>query len=106
MNFLHLLFLKDSAYLSILEEHLPHVLNTFRPDLVLYDAGVDPHIKDELGHLNLSDQGKYYRFFDDESLENSVRYLCNAEIESVKEKKTGKEIILFTISNGVSAIDK
>lgn len=42
-----------------LQEHLPWILNTFRPDLVLYDAGVDPHYKDDLGKLELSDQGKY-----------------------------------------------
>lgn len=36
---------------------LPHIVSTFRPDLVLYDAGVDPHAEDELGRLALSDEG-------------------------------------------------
>ena len=32
-----------------------------RPDLVLYDAGVDPHRDDALGKLALTDQGLYRR---------------------------------------------
>uniref|UniRef100_A0A674PET6 Histone deacetylase 12 n=1 Tax=Takifugu rubripes TaxID=31033 RepID=A0A674PET6_TAKRU len=40
------------------EDHLPWLLDTFRPDLVLYDAGVDPHREDELGKLCLTDQGE------------------------------------------------
>ena len=33
------------------------VLQDFRPDLVLYDAGVDPHADDKLGRLKLTDSG-------------------------------------------------
>ena len=33
------------------------VLQDFRPDLVLYDAGVDPHADDKLGRLKLTDNG-------------------------------------------------
>lgn len=40
------------------EAYLPGLLDTFRPDLVLYDAGVDPHWEDELGRLRLTDRGK------------------------------------------------
>lgn len=36
---------------------LPGVLSSFRPDLVLYDAGVDVHVDDQLGRLAVSDQG-------------------------------------------------
>ena len=32
-----------------------------RPDLVLYDAGVDPHLEDRLGKLALTDTGLYDR---------------------------------------------
>ncbi|KAM9852861.1 uncharacterized protein ACBR49_003727 [Aulostomus maculatus] len=53
--------LEDEAYLSTVEAHLPWMLETFRPDLVLYDAGVDPHWEDELGRLRLTDQGLYQR---------------------------------------------
>ncbi|GAA6232713.1 uncharacterized protein LOC108876366 isoform X2 [Lates japonicus] len=53
--------LEDKEYLSTVEAHLPWLLETFRPDLVLYDAGVDPHWEDELGRLRLTDQGLYQR---------------------------------------------
>ncbi|XP_073343027.1 uncharacterized protein SYNPCC7002_A1628 [Pagrus major] len=53
--------LEDKEYLSTVEAHLPSLLETFRPDLVLYDAGVDPHWEDELGRLRLTDQGLYRR---------------------------------------------
>ncbi|XP_035478927.2 uncharacterized protein SYNPCC7002_A1628 [Scophthalmus maximus] len=53
--------LEDEEYLSIVEAHLPWLLETFRPDLVLYDAGVDPHREDELGRLRLTDRGLYKR---------------------------------------------
>ena len=33
------------------------MLQDFRPDLVLYDAGVDPHHDDKLGRLKLTDNG-------------------------------------------------
>ena len=39
--------------------HLPQLLNSFRPDLVLYNAGVDPHTDDPLGRLSLTDQGLF-----------------------------------------------
>lgn len=38
-------------------EVVPGVLQDFRPDLVLYDAGVDPHHDDKLGRLCLTDSG-------------------------------------------------
>lgn len=54
---------QDKEYLSHLEEHLPWIVDSFHPDLVLYDAGVDPHGKDELGKLELTDQGLFDRDF-------------------------------------------
>jgi acetoin utilization deacetylase AcuC-like enzyme len=51
----------DAAYLDTLAQHLPDVLAKVRPDLVLYDAGVDPHKDDLLGKLALSDSGLYRR---------------------------------------------
>jgi acetoin utilization deacetylase AcuC-like enzyme len=47
----------DLAYLHSLKHVLPEVLRTFKPDLVLYDAGVDPHYEDLLGKLALTDEG-------------------------------------------------
>ena len=49
--------LEDKKYLHTLLDYLPWILDTYRPDLVLYDAGVDPHQDDALGKLNLTDQG-------------------------------------------------
>ncbi|XP_067102587.1 uncharacterized protein SYNPCC7002_A1628 [Osmerus mordax] len=53
--------IEDKEYLDTVKTHLPWVLDRFRPDLVLYDAGVDPHWEDELGRLRLTDQGLYQR---------------------------------------------
>ena len=47
----------DADYLSALESHLPAALDAFQPDIVLYQAGVDPHAEDRLGRLALSDAG-------------------------------------------------
>lgn len=51
----------DQAYLAAVEEALTLVLRLYQPDLVLYDAGVDIHADDELGHFNVSSQGLYQR---------------------------------------------
>jgi acetoin utilization deacetylase AcuC-like enzyme len=53
--------MEDREYLQILAAHLPDVLNRVKPDLVIYDAGVDPHIKDRLGKLALSNRGIFER---------------------------------------------
>ncbi|ANI78911.1 Histone deacetylase [Sphingobium sp. EP60837] len=47
----------DQDYMAALMEVLPHTLDAFEPDLVLYQAGVDPHAEDKLGRLALSDAG-------------------------------------------------
>jgi len=47
----------DDAYLEALAGSLPAALQAFRPQLVLYDAGVDVHASDGLGRLELSDEG-------------------------------------------------
>ena len=44
-------------YLRQNQDHLPGLLATFRPDLVLYDAGVDVHEEDQLGRIKITDQG-------------------------------------------------
>ncbi len=47
----------DEAYLKKLEEILPELLARVAPDLVFFNAGVDPHADDKLGRLSLSDEG-------------------------------------------------
>ncbi|MCG8440838.1 MAG: histone deacetylase [Caulobacterales bacterium] len=46
----------DETYLARLAEHLPQVF-AFAPELVLYQAGVDPLAADRLGRLSLSHEG-------------------------------------------------
>jgi acetoin utilization deacetylase AcuC-like enzyme len=49
--------LEDGAYLRLLADHLPGLLEEMRPDLVFFNAGVDPHRDDRLGRLALTDEG-------------------------------------------------
>lgn len=47
----------DAEYLGILEIALERILATFNPDLVIYQSGADPFVKDKLGKLALSKEG-------------------------------------------------
>ena len=47
----------DAVYHSVLATHLPALIARHRPDIVFYNAGVDPHAEDKLGRLALSDAG-------------------------------------------------
>jgi acetoin utilization deacetylase AcuC-like enzyme len=51
----------DKVYLTTLTVYLPDILVSFKPDLVLYDAGVDPHQGDRLGRLALTNEGLFQR---------------------------------------------
>jgi acetoin utilization deacetylase AcuC-like enzyme len=62
--------LGDDGYLRQVQAHLPDLLSQVRPDLVLYDAGADPHQRDRLGKLALTNTGLYSR--DREVLETCV----------------------------------
>jgi len=53
--------LDDDAYLALLADHLPGLLEEVRPDLVFFNAGVDPHVADRLGRLALTEQGLWRR---------------------------------------------
>ncbi|HAC66184.1 MAG TPA: histone deacetylase [Cyanothece sp. UBA12306] len=53
--------LDDDGYLQILAKYLPDLLSQVKPDLVLYDAGVDIHVGDHLGKLAVTDTGLYRR---------------------------------------------
>lgn len=45
--------MEGPEYLALLHEHLPRLLATAQPELVLYVAGVDPYLHDQLGGLAL-----------------------------------------------------
>lgn len=52
---------QDLEYLETVDNALHLAINTFRPDAVIYDAGVDIHSDDDLGHLDISTAGVYQR---------------------------------------------
>jgi acetoin utilization deacetylase AcuC-like enzyme len=47
----------DEAYLTLLEHHVPRILERHRPDLAFYLAGADPYREDQLGGLGLTLEG-------------------------------------------------
>lgn len=47
----------DDEFLSTVEQAWQMAINYAQPDAVIYDAGVDVHIDDDLGHLNISTEG-------------------------------------------------
>ncbi|MEX2513024.1 MAG: histone deacetylase [Cyclobacteriaceae bacterium] len=44
----------DAVYLKILKEKLPMLIDTFKPDFIIYQCGVDVLENDKLGRLSLS----------------------------------------------------
>lgn len=52
---------RDEAYLEMVDWLLPMTVEGFAPDLVFYNAGVDPHGDDRLGRLGLTDTGLFER---------------------------------------------
>lgn len=68
----------DELYLRTLEETLPALLSEHRPDLVFYNAGVDPHREDKLGRLDLTDEGLFRRerFVLESCRENGIPTAC------------------------------
>lgn len=51
----------DDEYMRYLQIYLPVLIEDIAPDIILYDAGVDPHEIDPLGKLSLSSKGLYER---------------------------------------------
>ncbi len=47
----------DQVYLELLEQHLPGLITTEKPDFIFYLAGVDVLAQDKLGRLGLSLEG-------------------------------------------------
>jgi acetoin utilization deacetylase AcuC-like enzyme len=48
---------RDAAYLECLNDALGRMAEAFTPDIVFYNAGVDPHEEDRLGRLSLTNDG-------------------------------------------------
>jgi len=47
----------DKLYISILENHLPKLIETVKPDFIFYQSGVDILTNDKLGMLNVTKEG-------------------------------------------------
>jgi acetoin utilization deacetylase AcuC-like enzyme len=47
----------DDEFLTTVEQAWHMAITYFQPDAVIYDAGVDVHIDDDLGHLNITTEG-------------------------------------------------
>lgn len=52
---------EDAEYLATLEQALTLAVRQFQPDAIIYDAGVDVHVNDDLGHLHITTEGVYER---------------------------------------------
>ena len=53
--------IEDEAYLQLLAQHLPRLLDTVKPDLVFYLSGVDILSTDKFGKLKVSMEGRRRR---------------------------------------------
>lgn len=54
-------FCEDEDYLTTVQDALDTAIAAFRPDFIIYDAGIDIHENDDLGLLNISTDGIYQR---------------------------------------------
>jgi acetoin utilization deacetylase AcuC-like enzyme len=52
---------QDGQYLEALDDGLSQLDDRFKPDLIFYLAGADPHEGDRLGRLALTDSGMQFR---------------------------------------------
>ncbi|MCY9802178.1 histone deacetylase [Vibrio scophthalmi] len=52
---------QDNEFLEHFYSVVETTINLYRPDVIIYDAGVDIHQDDELGYFNISTQGLYQR---------------------------------------------
>ncbi|MFN7950016.1 MAG: histone deacetylase [Blastocatellia bacterium] len=48
---------RNDEYLKVLSEYVPAILREHQPDIVFYQAGVDPHERDRLGRMKLTLEG-------------------------------------------------
>ena len=54
INFPTFPFTYDELYVELLENYLPPITESYNPDLIIWQAGVDGHADDPLGHLMLT----------------------------------------------------
>jgi acetoin utilization protein AcuC len=44
----------DDIYLHLFKKYVPPIIQQFKPDIIVWQAGVDSHFHDQMGHLLLS----------------------------------------------------
>lgn len=52
---------QDTEFFEAFQQVVEMAINHHQPDLIIYDAGVDIHVNDELGYLDVSTKGLYQR---------------------------------------------
>lgn len=75
----------DIEYVETVEQTLAYLIRLHKPDLIIYDAGVDIHSDDNLGYLNISTDGIYAR-----------------DLEVIHQAKTAQIPIACVIGGGYS----
>jgi acetoin utilization deacetylase AcuC-like enzyme len=48
---------RDAEYLSALNEEVPKIVSSFKPELIVFVAGADPYREDQIGGLALTKEG-------------------------------------------------
>lgn len=48
---------EDAEYMPLLRKHIPEALDSFKPDVIAYNAGTDVLVGDPLGNLAISPEG-------------------------------------------------
>lgn len=68
----------DEEYLDLLSAHIPKIIKSFQPELILYVAGADPYQDDQLGGLSLTMDGLKMRdeLIIREALRNKISVAC------------------------------
>ena len=57
-----------------LKKQLNFCVNSFKPDFVLYDAGIDIHKDDELGRINIDDDRLFRKRYINIKLKKNYLY--------------------------------
>ena len=101
--------MQDAEYLATLAASLEQVMATFHPNLVLYDAGVDPHHADKLGKLALTDAGLYARdhFVINTCLQHSCTIACviGGGYDDDVDRLARRHSIVHQVAGELKAID-
>ncbi len=70
-------FIKDKEYLELIKKQIPEAINSFKPNLIIYNAGTDIFKEDPLGKMAVSENGIIKRdsFVFETALENNIPIL-------------------------------